>query len=404
MRNVHKTYILPDAPLTKELADLRKGAGLTPAKLADKPTLRMLISKLTDLPLASLTNSQVYAFLIKEMEKVKRNRDGNALYNALGLIEGSKSTLSGRRAAHARQLQKHTYKVERYENQGLAALVAHLINLHPAHTSISSTTITYLQHLEEQAAKSRAATILGLSGLLSLEHGTEELVEFLESSPQPYLDTNIDITLQPSKRGNNWYRMVVSYAFRGRRETFRIAAVTANEDGEQLMKQGLVDEFHKLNDTIEPTREIRSLINNSRFTLRHISSGQQKLLRLKLLTPEQARPLLQSIGQPLRGPCRILEITIPHEWRTSETIYEYYSVINLRDDVHYAYWYAPSLMYVKKLTFDYSRFPNADKWRFTAMPFLGHIAGDALDRDQHSFVLYPKGWIMPGHGIGLAWE
>ncbi len=405
MKNVHKAYIPSDIQLTKELTDLRKGVGLTPAKLTDKSTLRALISRLTDMSVVSLTNSQVHAFLMTEVARLATTRNGQALVNAFGLVEGAKDSLSERRADFADKIHKHPDTIERYENQGLIEFTTHLSNLQPTYSvAFSSTTTSYLQHLEEQALKSREATTLGLSGLLSLERGAEELISFLESSPRPYLDANIDIIFQPSKRGDNWYRMVVAYTFQGKRETFRIAVVTTNEDGERLMKLGLVDEFHKLNDTIEPTREIRALINSSRFTLRHTNSDQQKLLRLKILTPEQTKPLLQSVDEPLRGACRILEITIPHEWRTPETVYEYYSAINLRDDVHYAYWYAPSLMYVKKLTFDYSKFPSGDRWRFMALPFLGHIAGDVLDRNKQSFVLHPNSWIMPGHGIGLTWE
>lgn len=405
MKNVHKTDSLSDTQLRQELADLRKGIGLTPTKLHGKPTIRGLLARLTDLPAASLTDSQVHAFLIAEIAKIKTSRNGQALYNALGLEEGGQNTLSARRAALATQLRKHPDTIERYENQGLVEFAARLINQQSAQApSVSPSASSYLQHLEEQAAKSKAATTLGLSGLLSLERRAEELISFLESSPRPYLDTNIDILFQPSKRGDNWYRMVVVYFFQGKRETFRTAVVTTNEDGERLMKLGLVDEFHKLNDTIEPTREIRALINGSRFTLRSSTSGHQKLLRLQLMDNGSTKQLLQSLDEPLLGPCRILEITIPYEWQTSDTIYEYYNAINLRDDVHYAYWYAPSLMFVKKLTFDYSKFPGKEKWQFMALPFLGHIAGDVLDRHKHSFILHPNSWIMPGHGIGLTWE
>lgn len=406
MKNVHKTYIASDAYVTKELAELRKGVGLTPVKLTDKSAIRALISRLTNLPVVSLTNSQIQAFLITEIAKITASRSGQALYNAFGLGGEGEPTLSNRRAALARRLHKHPDTIERYENQGLAEFTAHLSNLQPTQAvSFSAAPTTYLQHLEGQAAKLRAATTLGLSGILSLDRGAEELIDFLESSPQPYLDTNIDITFQPSKRGSNWYCMTLTYTFQSSRETFRIAAVTINEDGERLMKLGLIDEFHKLNYTLESMREVRSLINNARFTLRHAKSDQQKLLRPKLLAAEQIKPLLRSVGEPLQGPCHIFEITIPHEWRTPGTTYEYYSAIDLQlDDMHYAYWYAPSLMYVKRLAFDYSKFPNANKRQFMALPFLGHIVGDVLDRNKHSFVLHPNSWIMPGHGIGLTWQ
>ena len=405
MKNVHKMDKASDTRLAGELAELRKGIGITPTKLRNKPVIRELVSHLTDLPAASLTDSQIHAFLIAELAKIKASRNGLALYTALGLGDKPQTTLSARRAELAEQLRRHPDTIERYENQGLVEFAAHLINQQSTLIlPVTPRASAYFQHLEEQATKSKTATTLGLSGLLSLERRADELVSFLESSPRPYLDANIDILFQPSKRGENWYRMAVTYSFQGKRETFRTAAVTTNEDGERLMKLGLIDEFHKLNDTIEPTREIRALINGSRFTLRSSTTGHQKLLRLQLLDDSSTKQLLQSVDEPLLGPCRILEITIPYEWQTPDTIYEYYNAINLRDDIHYAYWYAPSLMFVKRLTFDYSKFPGVENWQFMALPFLGHIAGDVLDRHKHSFILHPNSWIMPGHGIGLTWE
>lgn len=405
MEKVHKTYSSFESQLVKELADLRKGAGLTPAKLQNKPTIRALVSRLTNSPSASITGSQIHAFLVDEVLKTNTTRQGRALCNALGLASATSETLSTRRAMHAAQLKKHPDTIERYENQGLIEFAAQLTNLQPTHgLSVLPATTAYVQHLEEQAAQSRAATALGLSGILSLERKAEELIDFLESSPRPYLDTNIDIAFLPSERGNNWYRMVVGYAFQGRREIFRLAVVTTNEDGERLMKLGLIDEFHKINEEIDPTRETRSVINNNHLTLHDTSSGHQKLLRFKESSAEYTGRLLQAIGEPLLGACRFLEVIVPYEWQTPDTTYEYYSSINLRDDIHYAYWYAPSLMYVKRLSFDYSRFPGAENWQFMALPFLGHIAGDVLDRNKDSFILHPNSWIMPGHGIGLTWE
>lgn len=406
MNNVQKSYSTqPNSKLASELADLRKGTGLTPVKLQHKPVLHALVARLTNSPAPSITAGQVHAFLVTELAKIGSTRNGLVLKNALGLGAENAESLLARRTSLAMQLKKHPDTIERYENQGIIEFASHLTNLQVAQSiPASSGGNSYLQHLEEQATKARAATSLGLSGILSLENRTDELISFLESSPRPFLDTHIDITFSPSERGKNWYRMAVTYTFEGRREVFRLAVVTTNEDGESLMKQGLVDEFHKLNDTIDPTREMRGVINTDRLTLRNHTTGRQKLLRFQEATPEQAELILQSMGRPLLGSCRLLEIKIPSDWQVPGTVYEYYSAINLRDDVHYAYWYAPSLMYVKRLSFDYSTFPEGEKWQFMALPFLGHIAGDVLNRHQRSFVLHPNSWLMPGHGIGLTWE
>lgn len=405
MKNVQKMGIALDAKLIEELTELRKGLGLTPAKLKQKPALRALVSRLTNTAINSITSSQMHTFLVSEIVRMSTTRNGLTLRNAFGLTQENSESLLTRRKKLAAKLHKHPDTIERYENQGIIEFASHLITLQSNSVApILPSTSAYLQHLEEQSVKSRAATALGLSGILSLENRADELIGFLESSPRPFLDTNIDITFQPSKRGENWYRMTVTYTFQGRRETFRLAVVTTNEDGERLMKQGLIDEFHKLNDAIDPTREMRGVINSDRLTLRNPATGQQKLLRFHEVPPERTELTLQSVGEPLLGACRLLEIAIPYEWQTPHTIYEYYSAINLRDDVHYAYWYAPSLMYVKRLIFDYSTFPGKEKWQFMTLPFLGHIAGDVLDRNQYTYTLHPNSWIMPGHGIGLTWE
>lgn len=404
MKKVHKSYIRFEVLLAEELAKLRKGEGLTPVKLQNTPALRTAISRAANLAEQSLSGSQVHIFLIEELEKLKPTRNIQALRNALGINDDG-STLSERRQSLAASLKKHPDTIERYENEGTVEFALHLVALQPSAASgRPQPTPLYIQRLEEQAAKSRAATALGLSGILSLEQGTQELITFLESSPRPYLDASIDISLLPSERGGNWYSMAVAYTFRGSRSIFRLAVVTANEDGELLMKRGLVDEFHKLNDEIDPTLETRKVINGNRFTLKNSITGRQRLLRFREASSHQLELFLQSVGEPLLGSCRLLEVVIPEEWQTPYTLYEYYSKINLRDDIHYIYWYAPSLMYVKKLSFDYSQFPNVHNWHFIALPFLGHTAGIAANHDKQFFVLHPNSWIMPGHGISLMWN
>lgn len=391
--------------ISKELADLRKGGGLAPARLRNKITIRVFVSRLSNVPLASLTESQMYAFIVKEINQIIDAKGRLALKNALGIDHPTTNTLSARRQALAIQLNKHPDTIERYENQGLSELAARLSDPFTAPSSATPLpTVTYTQHLEEQVAQARAATVLNLSGLLSLRQGADELVHYLESLHKPYLNTSISISFHPSIRGTNWYKMDVQFIFQGRRDTFRMAVVTANEDGERLMKQGLIDEFQKLNDNANPVREIRAVINNSSFTMQHPHTGKQKLLRFRELAAEYAAQLLQSVEGRLTGMCRLIEVVVPPEWQDDEILYKYSTAINLRDDIHYAYWYAPSMMFVKKFTFDYTNFPDREKWQFIALPFLGHIAGDVFNRSEHSFTLYPNSWLMPGHGIGLMWE
>lgn len=405
---MQKKYNKSTRTLIKELSSLRKGTGLNPSKLRDKTALRALVARIHNVPVGSLTGSQVHAFLLAEIAKINTTRNTQALYNAFGIDQHTADTLSGRREALALRYDKHPDTIERYENEGVAELAVHLLEQATEHSEpmqLQAVSSAYLQQLEEQAAIVRAATTLNLSGLLSLGKRAEEFVRYLEVYRQPYLDATITIKLKASRRGSGWYRIEVRYSFQGRFTVFRVAAVTNNQDGEELIKLGLIHEFHKLNDTIEPTREMKAIINSSTLTLYNPTTRQQKLLRFEELQPDPAQQLLRSVGKPLAGACRLLEIAIPPQWEAPETIFEYHNTLNLREDLRYAYWYTPGLMYVKKLTLDYSEFPNADKRRLKALPFLGHIGGDDLIGDnKHSFTLYPNDWLMPGHGIGLMWE
>ncbi|HEX6258150.1 MAG TPA: hypothetical protein VFZ48_01575 [Candidatus Saccharimonadales bacterium] len=393
--------------LIRELTALRKGTGLSPRKLRHAPTLHALVSRLMNMPGTSLTSNQTHAFLLAEIAKISNTRGGKALYNALGVDPQSADALSNRRAALAQAIGKHPDTIERYENEGFAELAIHLLEQTAQHAQPSQSppiSPAYLQQLENQAAMARAATVLNLSGMLSLGRRAEEFMQYLEAHHQPYLDAIINIKLMASRRGKGWYRIEVRYAFQGRFSVFRVAAVTNNKDGENLMRRGLIHEFHKLNDTVEPAREMRAIINSSTLSLYHPGTRQQKLLRFYELEPQPAQQLLQSVDRPLLGTCRLLEIAIPPDWEIPETVFEYRNTLNLREDLRYAYWYAPGLMYVKKITLDYSDFPDADRRQFKALPFLGHITGDDLISDQRCFTLYPNNWLVPGHGIGLMWE
>ncbi len=404
-KNRQKQYTISIRALVKELSGLRKGSGLHPSKLRDKMVLKTLASRYLGSPITSLTGSQIYTFLLGEVAKIKDTPHGKALYVALGVEPSSAVSLLHRRAQLGQLLGKHPDTVERYENKGLAELAARLIENAPAEASGLTEPTTYLRQLEEQVAMARAATTFNLSGLLSLNHRAEEFVKYLEVFRRPYLDATITITLKPSRRGKGWYRIDARYIFQGRYGAFRVAAVTNNEDGQRLMKLGLIDEFHKINDMTNPTREMKALVDASTLTLHNPTTRQQKLLRFKAMTAVAAQQILQSVEEPLEGTCHLLEITVPPEWETPETVFEYRNSLNLREDLRYAYWYAPGIMYVKKLTFDYSEFPGASERHFKVLPFLGHISGDdVFNPEGCSFTFHLNSWLMPGNGVGLAWE
>lgn len=389
--------------LTKELAALRKGEGVTPIKLRDKHVIRTIAARATATPTDHLTNNQVYSFLLAELANLPRNHLSLALHNALG-INSIIDKLAARRSHLSARLEKHTDTIERYENQALQSFAAHLIerSILPKNQPTFPSSY-YLQELEMHTQTLRSMTTAGLSRHLFLEDHGEDLMKYLELSRRPYLDATVHIHLLPSSLGDEWYRFKLTYSFKGKRESFRVAVVLNSTDGENLMASGLVDDFHQLNHFDNPKRDIKAISANSKFMLKNPATNTQKLLRLRELDSEQTAIVLQSTSKPLAQPCWILGADVPRMWQTSDIIYEHHSVINLDTREHYAYWYAPALMYLKKLTFDFSDFPRAVTWNFKLQPFLGHTPGTVIT-EKNLYTLHLDNWIMPGHGIMLLWR
>lgn len=390
--------------LLRELSSLRKGRGLTPSKLQGKTTLRSLAAHATATSIDSLTDSQVYNFLLLELSKVPHSNAVAAFKNALG-VGSSEKRLLLRRTHLARRLAKHPDTIERYENEGMGAVAGHLAErnlLLQVKDTESISSPLHMQELEAQAKAARAMTVVGLSSHLSLAGHSDDLLKYLESPRKPYINANIHIGLLPSSRGPEWYCFRLAYTFQGGRESFRVAVVLDPADGEQLMASGLVDDFHRLDNPHAPGRDIKTIIASSKFTIRNQQANTQRLLRLHELQAEEAQRILESVSRPLLDQCWLLEVTIPPQWQTEDCSYEYLSTLHLQI-ASVAYWYSPALMYLKKLTLDFSQFPEADNREFFILPFFGHAPG-TVQNEKHLYVLDLDGWIMPGHGIVLGWQ
>lgn len=406
MQKRHTRY---QSRLIDELSSLRKGRGIAPVKMHHKAVLRELAARSIGVDDNKITNSQVYNFLLEGISSFPHTTSFMALRHAFGLSDNSAAdtTLSQRRDTMANRLGKHSDTIVRYENQAISDLAAHLEvvreNSHPLVLSQSSVVSDTHQRINAQNNIMRDTIKLNLSGLLPVANRGPELLNYLEQSQRPYLEASVDIKFAPSSRGVDWYRLNVKYVFMGKRDTFRLAIVMDGEDGEQLLVQGLIDDYQKINDTIDPRQEIRTIRNNSSFTAYDPTSKTQKLFRFHELDSAQAQTLVQSTGKPLKAPFRVFEIKLPAKWQADDILYEYHSTFNLRDDIHYVYWYAPSMMFVKKLSFDYSEFPQIDTCNFVIIPLLGNITGNST-RKKHSFVVRPNSWIMPGNGIVVVWE
>lgn len=400
---VNKRYTKPQlAKLIKELTGLRKGEGLVPSKLQSVATIRAVVAQLTRNQPDSLTNHRIYNFLLEELAQFPHTDVTKALRSAFGLVNPA-PRLSIRRKQLSRMMQKHTDTIERYENQAIANFAAHLLEKEADAMKGAQDQPSYVGVVEKQNEALKQLASISLSTHLSLDSHASNLLQYLESSRKPYLNATVALAFLPSSRGSEWYRFKLTYGFQGVRETYRIAVVLDNKDGERLMEAGLIDDFHKLNDPSRLSREISSIIANSKFILKNSSAGMQKLLRLNKIDVKTSHKILRSVSATLHEPCWLLEVAIPFEWQSPEVSYEYQSIVNLSAKEHYAYWYSPGLMYLKKLTFDFSHFPGADSWHFFLQPFLGHASG-VFAEEARQFTFQADSWIMPGHGIALIWQ
>lgn len=208
--------------LMREISPLRKGRGITPGKLQDKTILRSLAAHASGTSADSLTDSQVYTFFLAELSKAAHSTSLVALKNALG-VGSSEKRLSMRRLALARKLAKHPDTIERYENEGIGNLAAHLAErslLLRMRSATSLASPVHVQELEAQAKAARAMTIVGLSHHLALASYGEDLLRYLESPRKPYINASVHITLLPSSRGEDWYRFHQVYSFQGGEREF----------------------------------------------------------------------------------------------------------------------------------------------------------------------------------------
>ncbi|HEX6258099.1 MAG TPA: hypothetical protein VFZ48_01310 [Candidatus Saccharimonadales bacterium] len=389
--------------LIQELSPLRKGKGIAALRLHNKPTLRTIAARSLAISPDSLTDSQLYIFLTSELSSMGTDHTIIALQNALG-ISASHDTLSERRRHLSALTAKHPDTIERYENEGISKFAAYLAErdlLAPVNNDTSPVSPLYLRELEAQAQATRTMTVTGLTHHLSLADYGEELMHYLESPRKPYIDTTVHIALLPSSRGSGWYRFRLTYSFCGGRESFRVAVVLNSADGEQLLANGLIDDYHQLHNPTNPERDIKAIIANSKFMIRNSQTNAQKLLRLRALQTKQAEQVLQSASTPLNDSVWLLHIAVPPRWQTEECTYVYQSLLELQIG-SYAYWYAPTLMLLQQLSLDFSQFPQVDQWEFSLQPFLGHSPGTVAEK--YVYTLHLNNWIMPGHGIMLMWQ
>lgn len=389
--------------LQKEIFSLRKGEGFTTLKLERLSLLPSIIADIIGIPPQQASASQLQTYLLHEIDTLLSEQEASVLRNALALGWKTPGTLTKRRRALAQKLNKHVDTIEAYENRAIATLVRRFVSYQARPTPSSPPPNTPTPPSNHFEGAVRSIISKGLGELLQITSHETELLRCFSPTVQPYLDTSIEWLLLPSNRGKDWYSHRIRYTFRRKKEHFRVAITSSSLDSEALMVSGMVDEVIKLDRSPHDTLEMSDILQSTRFVVKE-ANGRQQLYSFTELDSAATHNLLTRLWQIDKDSCRIIEVQIPKEKMRDDTVFEYWLTYHIRLKEQYAYWYAPSLMFLNNITLDVSRFPDRTQWDFHILPFFGHVFPGTLEPTGDRFTMPANSWIMQGHGIALSWQ
>jgi hypothetical protein len=390
--------------LFKELLQFRKGQGLTHWKLKEAIQLRRVVAKHIGLPEKELSAGQLHSYLVYEVEKLGSGPKTEALKHALALTgKGTQQTLTERRQDFAFQVGRHPDTVKAYETHALKELAFRLSRADEKIAPVVTTPVVSVEHPTPDHLKAlKNAATESLTGLYSLGANGSKILQTLGRSSHPFLDVNYSCVLTPSDKGSKWYTFDIKYQFKTARTTFRLGTCASPLDTGTLMATGLVDDIIQFDDSADLSSE-RSM-EAWRLVVHDTQKGVSKTLTFSELSKSDTKQLLEGVWQLDANNCRILEATVPETFRGSDIVYEIRATLDLDFDGHYAFWEAPSLMYLNTITIDLSSFGDQHKWRFSVKPFLGNLFPAVVESEQLIFHLSVNSWITSGHGVAIIWR
>lgn len=405
MKKTGKNYELEQSELLfKELLQFRKGQGLTHWKLKGATQLRAVVAKHTGLPEKELSASQLYTYVLYEVEKLGSGPMTESLKHALALTgKVTQQTLTERREDVAFQLGRHPDTVKAYENQALKELAYRLSRANEKTVPLPKTPVLAVGQPTPNHVKAlKNAATESLAGLYSLGKNGTKILQTLGRNSHPFLDVDYWCSLSPSDRGSKWYKFVIRYQFKTAKTTFRLGTCASPLDTGTLMATGLVDDIIQFDDSADLSRE--TSMESWRLVVRDAQKGISKTLTFSELSKQDTKSLLEGVWQLDPNSCRILEVTAPETFRGNDVIYEILATLDLDFNGHYAFWEAPSLMYLNTITIDLSGLSNQDKGRFSVKPFLGNLFPTVVESERRIFHLSVNSWITSGHGVAIIWR
>lgn len=393
--------------LHHELRQLRKGNGLTHSKLRQSKQLQKIVAKHVGLSEAELSTGQLYSFLVYELEELGNSIEIDSLKNAFALSQkNNPRALTERREDFALQVGRHPDTIESYENRTLEELVHRLMMRPAGHkkpSEVAKVSPPIAKRVTDDPYDSlKKAAVVCLNGLYSLGDEGASILQAFDHSPRPFLDVHYTCALSPSEQHPDRYTFNINYRLKTTKTTFRLGVCTTAQDTGVLMAAGLVDEIMQLSSDVDITSEVSTIVKRWRIVIHDPQKPGSTTLRLSEVSARERQQLLSNVWQLDADACRIVEATVPEVFHDADVIYEIMADLDIHSDEHYAFWEAPSLMYVNTVTIDLSKVKNlAD---FTVKPFLGSRFPTVLESKTHIFHLSVNSWVMPGHGVAIIWR
>ncbi len=390
--------------LLGELLRFRKGQGLTLWKLEEAVQLKKIVARHIGLPEKELSAGQLHAYLLYEIEKLGMGPMVDALRHAFAInLSGGRQTLTERREDLALLLGRHPDTIKAYETRALKELAHHLSRTEEKTTLLSRTVSPVAeQPTPDHLRALRNAASESLTGLYSLGENGSKILQTLGRNRSPLLDVDYMCSLSPSERGPAWYKFVFRYRFKTTKTVFRLGACASPLDTGTLMATGLVDDIIQFDHSADLLNE--TSMSDWRLMVHSAQKDISKVLAFTELSKQETETLLEGVWQLDPNSCRILEVTLPDMFSDSDAVYEIRATMDLDIGGHYAFWEAPSLMYLNTITIDLSGFDEQDNWRFSVKPFLGNLFPAVAESERRIFNLSVNSWITSGHGVAIIWR
>ncbi len=399
--------------LQHSFQSLRKGTGLTPWKITKHQELRETIATHAGVNEQELSMQQAYLHVLHTLDELGNGIEAKVTRNAFAVgQEHNPGSLMQRRMYMSKQLRRHTDTIEAYENQGINKVISTLLEpdnvtnkgfAHSIPPGQPSNVSLPIDKVPTNDTIAKNLVIYGLTEIYSLGMHAPEILTCFGRRLSCYEDCTVELAFVPSAKGPSWYTYKFRCTFRSKQLHFRIGIVSSANDGEALLASGLVDDLIKLNGTPDLDKELEGLLLNCYLIRHNIDKSSQEILRFQEVELNSRRELLNTVWQVNADTCRIIELQ-PAPSQLDIAFYEYNWSFDLSIDEHYAYWYAPGLMYLNNISVDISQFPGREKWQFYIRPFLGTALPGDMGIVANRYTASANSWLTPGQGVAIIWQ